>query len=221
LLALPGCSNQQPIVAPVENEILVARDYAQSLDARIEVGTGDLYLRAGPCPLFKADAHYDASRGQPKIDYWVDDEYRGKLTIKADGEGRAFTKFDGCLTDELPTSLWLDHKYGNANLELGELQLELLELNLEGGDAVVDLVGRRYRAPLTKHRITMSDGDLTLRVPKAVGVKIEVEGMSTNVKSDLLKTDEGHYVNRAWGTTPVQIEILLQTGSDNVEILAR
>jgi hypothetical protein len=221
LLLSVACSNTEaPIVDPVEHELVVARDGARGLDAHIAVGGGDLEIHGGPCPLMKAMAHYDADRNKPQVDYWVDDNFRGKLDVTTSeaGSGSGFTEWNVCLTDALPTSLSVRHDGDAATLRLGGLQLDDLDLDLDVHRAKIDLIGRRYRNTKAKLAITRAGSDVTLRVPKDVGVRIVVETkLPGEVETTLRKTDDG-YVNSAYGSTPVSLEITVKAQGGTLKI---
>ncbi len=62
-------------------------------------------------------------------------------------------------------------------------------------------------------------GDITLRLPDDVGVRVEVGGGLTNVESDGLRKRDGDYVNDVFGETEIELRIHVTAGIGNLRLV--
>jgi hypothetical protein len=221
LVALAACRTSGAMIEdPVESEIMVARDGARSLSARVAIVGGTLKVEAGPCPVMNATIRYDARAVEPRVEYWVDDDGRGRLDVSAPRHD-GFAHWTLCMTDELPTELSISSTKGHALLALGDIRLDRLDATIRGGNATIDLVGRRYRNTTARLDVSGAEDRVQLIVPKTIGVRVTVTEGSAGPVHTALRREADAWINDAWGTTPVQLEITVELGPTTLEIGTR
>ena len=134
--------------------------------------------------------------------------------------------------DELAAGKADDLGAGTADLKLSSLSLSRLDIDAGAGDVTVDLAG----APsLTRLNIDIGAGEVTVdlsgdwqvdldaeikggagratvRLPRDVGVRVEVEGGLAKINASGLKKDGDAYVNDAYGKSEVTLHIDVKAG---------
>jgi hypothetical protein len=169
------------------------------------------------------------------------------LTVRQpDVEGRASLwdvedyryEWDLRLNDEVPVEMAIQMGAGSANLELGSLSLTRLEVDAGAGDVTVDLAGAlsltrldidigagRVTVDLTGDRQVDLDakikggaGRATVRLPRDVGVRVDVEGGLGKVNAGGLKKDGDAYVNDAYGNSEVTLRVEVEAGLGAIDL---
>ena len=109
---------------------------------------------------------------------------------------------------------------GSSNLDLAEIDVRDLTMRLGAGETKLDLTGPR--AEDVKGDVQAGVGQLTIILPKDVGVK--VTGRKTGVgtfEADGFKVQGDAYVNDVYGTTPASIELNVMRGVGEVKLELR
>ena len=106
---------------------------------------------------------------------------------------------------------------GNANLDLGGVELTALNTEIGAGNLTLDLVGPRL-FDLTA-RIRIGAGNLTVRVPRYIGIRVVFEQKGVgNMTFDGLRSQGDVYVNDAYAGTGPKIDVLISRGAGNVTL---
>jgi hypothetical protein len=215
---------------------------AESVRVQIDMGAGELAVSGGADGLLAADFAYNVAEFKPEVAFGSD-----VLAIRQpDVEGRASFwdlddyryEWDLRLNDDVPIEMTIDLGAGNAQLELGTLSLTGLDVNAGAGDVTVDLAGA---SSLTKLDIDIGAGEVTvdltgdwhkdleahikgglgkatLRLPRGVGVRVDVEGGLGKVNASGLKKDGEAYVNDAYGESEVTLRIDVVAGLGAIDL---
>lgn len=186
----------------------------ESVRVEINLGAGDLALTGGAQKLLEADFTYNVARLKPAVKYTD-----GKLVVwQPDAEGlpnlRNITNFRNewnlRLQDETPMDLQVDMGAGNSNLHLAGLPLTQLAVMLGAGTSTLDLSGA-WRRDLDV-AIESGAANVSVRLPKDVGVRVEVNAGPTLVDA-LGLTQEGNvYTNAAYGVSAVTLQVKMEAG---------
>jgi predicted membrane protein len=91
-----------------------------------------------------------------------------------------------------------------------------LDLQLGAGAATVDLTGD-WQQDLDA-TIQAGVGNLVLRFPSDVGVRVDIEGGIQNVNTSGMNQDRGSYVNSTYGESAVSIRLDIEAGIGNIEL---
>jgi hypothetical protein len=187
---------------------------ADSVRVEIEMGAGDLVLTGGAQDLLEADFTYNVDKLQPSVEY-----ADGRLVVRQPEIGglpalQGITDFrnewDLRLNDQVPMALTLNMGAGTSDLRLGGLSLTGLDVNLGAGLSTIDLTGDWSND--LEAAIETGAADLTVRLPRDVGVRVEVDAGPTAVSAPDLTQNGNVYTNDAYGSADVNLRIDINAG---------
>ena len=202
----------------------VALNGAEAARVELEVGVGELALRGGGSPggLLNADFTYNVDDWEPEFDYRIDGT-EGTLTLRQPDEDRAFlwwqdaeNEWDVRLNDAVPTDLTVKLGVGESVLQLGGLSLTGLAVEAGIGETDLDLSGAWNRN--LDARIESGVGEVTVTLPKDVGVRVEADQGLGDVDAEGLIKDGDVYVNAAYGESPVTLHLEVKTGVGEINL---
>jgi hypothetical protein len=193
---------------------------ANSVSVEINFGAGDLEVTGGAEKLLEADFNYNVARLKPEVEY-----ADGKLAVRQpDARGlpvlKNITDFRNewgiRLSDEIPMDLRVNMGGGSSDLQLAGLPLTRLDINQGAGISTVDLSGSWAR----DLDVTIEAGaaDITVRLPKDVGARVEVDAGPTTIEATGLRRDGNVYTNAAYGVSDVTLQINLEAGIGKINL---
>lgn len=203
----------------------VSLDGAEQLVADIEMGAGTLELdgTARTDRALEASYRYTDEGWAPAVDYAVvDGEGRLELSqreIRAPRlVGTMLNEWVVALPADVPMGLRVGMGAGESRLDLRGTQVRSLTLSLGAGESSVDLSGDWDHD--VEADITAGVGELSLRVPADVGVRIwgRNEGIGEYRVDDEFRRDGDYYVNRAWDDAEVRMDIKIQRGVGEISV---
>lgn len=198
---------------------------AQSAQVDIQMGAGDLQLSGGAQKLMDADLDYQVPSSIPDVSYEVNGS-EGHLVVKqlershvhfAPGWGGEKNDWDIRLGNKLPMELKVQIGAGRGTLHLSDLPLTKLDLQMGAGSATTDLRGD-WKNNLDVH-IQGGVGSATVLLPKNVGVEVHAEGGIGSVNSHGMTKDGDHYVNEAYGKSPITLELHVEGGIGSIDLI--
>lgn len=185
-----------------------------SVRVEINMGAGDLKLTGGAQKLLEADFTYNVAKLKPAVKYTD-----GKLVVwQPDADGlpnlRNITNFRNewnlHLQDETPMDLRVEMGAGNSNLQLAGLPLTGLAVTLGAGTSTLDLSGDWMRD--LDVAIESGAANVSVRLPKDVGVRVEVNAGPTVVDAPSLTQEGNVYTNAAYGVSVVTLQVKMEAG---------
>jgi hypothetical protein len=217
LLLVAGCSSLGPAESHVET---VELGGAETVDVLIDMGVGALLIGGGAQDLLEAEFTYSQETWKPEVSYQVTGT-QGFLSVKQPSAvGVAVPnvqyEWDLRLNSEVPMDAKIHMGVGGGSLDLGDLNLQSLELDLGVGGAEVDLTGS-WEADLEAN-IHSGVGGLKLVLPRDVGVRVEAEAGLGAVEALEFNRDGDVYTNDAYGQTDVTLEIRAEVGVGGLEL---
>ncbi len=246
-LATQGCASIQLAFNQdrVDAQFVVPRDGARSSDVRIDT-RGDLSVRSGACSLVQARAQYDANRATVSAEHVQDESGNSVVDIKLGTEEAVLfhTSLDVCLSTELPLTLSTKLYSDDAALDLSGVQLRGLDMVAGTGDMLVDLGDATIataafsletgtgdveidakRASWTGEntlQIAVGTGDVTVYLPRGIGIEVEVESGVGEVDVRGLEIDEDREVHRNTlaATASDQLHVEIESGTGDVTVIA-
>lgn len=212
IVVLAGCT----VYATARHDLRrIDAQGAQSARVEIHMGAGHLNLNGGADALLEADFVYNPPDWKPEMTYAVQDG-QGELVVSQPEQlhplGLGVNRYEWTLNlnNQTPLQVKIDLGAGETKLILGDLNLSRLELNSGAGSALVDLSGTR--AANLDVRVQMGVGSLTLRLPRTVGVRVELSGgLGDNDSTGLIPLD-GALVNEAYGQSDAQMNVNITGG---------
>ena len=230
-------------VGPLQNDSKVIEvGPAETAQVDILMRAGELTLTGGSDHLVEADFTYNIESWTPEVDYLIADR-RGTVTIEQpdalDGipTEKVRNHWKVRLNNDIPLDLRLEVGAGASTLDLDELSLESLQVRAGAGEShlnlgnasvpnltveaglgamSIDLSGR-WENDL-EAKIRNGVGELTVKVPREVGVRVDVATGLVDVQSNGFKRVDGAYVNSAYGQTDVTLNIDIQGGLGNINL---
>jgi len=219
-LLLSGCGSDARVGALQTESQSVELQDARSVRVEINLGAGDLQLTGGAKKLLESDFTYNVAKIKPEVGYTD-----GKLVIRQpeiDGVPvlQGITDFRNewnlRLFDQVPMDLSVDVGAGTGELQLAGLSLTGLAVNLGAGIYMVDLSGGWAR----NLDVTIDTGaaNITLRLPKDVGVRVKIESGPHTIEATGLANDGDVYTNAAYGVSDVTMQVNIEAGIGQINM---
>jgi hypothetical protein len=246
LFATLGCGTTAPTARVGElrtkSESVELGD-AQTVQVEINMAAGQLAIGGGASRLLEADFTYNVDELEPEVEY-----NGGRLGVRTPDVSLGATswqdledyryEWDLRFNDDVPMEMKIDLAAGTGDLELGSLSLTTLRIQTGASEASVDLsdsqaLGRLdlesglgqttldltgdWQNDLEAH-INSGVGQLNLRLPRGVCVRVNVEGGLSSVDTTGLTHDGSVYVNDACGESETTLRIEINTGLGEVDL---
>lgn len=217
---LSSCGTQR--VGEMQRESqMVDLENAQSVEAQLRIGAGELNVSGGADALMEADFTYNVAEWQPEVSYEVSGDTGDLIVEQGSGEGipaggDARNEWDLTFNDAVPTDLHVQMGAGESNLDLDSLTLTGLDLQMGAGETTVDLTGD-YTQSL-EARIQGGVGEATVLLPSEVGVRARAEGGIGKINAKGLQREGDSYVNDAYGDSEVTLEVEVQGGVGQINL---
>jgi hypothetical protein len=243
LLGLAACGHARGLAQdPVDAQFIIPRDGARS--ATVHLTSHDaLAARAGKCSLVQARARYDARRSEVSTDFTMDTDGHGNVSVALGPKGMngGSARLDACLTTEIPLRLDTTTGTGDLELDLSGIQLRGLDLASGTGDIAVDagdgsiaqtamtvnvgtgdvqLDGKRSSwTGKNSLSVDAGTGDVTLYLPRNIGIRLEVDNGTGDVRVVGLQQDDDGWSNELAATATDSLDIQIDVGTGDVAVI--
>jgi len=220
-LLLVSCSSNDVKVGELRREYKsVELGDARSVDVNITIGAGDLKIIGGAEKLLEADFTYNVAKLKPEVEFTDDTlviqhpDVRGYRTLQDIKNFR--NEWDLRLNNDIPMNLSLDIGAGTSDLQLADLSFTSLDIMLGAGKSTVDLTGGWTHDV----NVTVDSGaaNIALRLPKDIGVRVEIEAGPHTIEASGLTQDGNVYTNAAYGSSGVTLQIDLEIGIGQIKL---
>jgi hypothetical protein len=228
LLATSGCMiRREPLAGAGRNGSSydrVALGEATSANVYVRMGAGrlsvDSAILAGD--VFRGAYEFSPASLKPGVGSTVRDDTIDVAILQPEVRGLNFgtsvrSSWQIDLAEGVPMSLRVDLGAGEGDLDLSDLDISDLAVRMGAGDTTIDVTGPRTQD--LPAAITAGVGELTIRLPEDVGVR--VSGYSDGIGDwnyDGFSKDGDYLVNDAYGTTATTIELDVQRGVGTVTL---
>jgi N-terminal domain of toast_rack, DUF2154 len=216
---------------------------ADSVAVEIQMGAGELGVSGGASELLDAHFTYNVEELNPQATY-----DGGKLVVKdSDVKENIRSLFDLkeyrnewdlMFNDDVPMEMTIDLGAGRSNLALGTLALNTLAIKGGAGEVDLDLSSSQALSRLDfdmgagavtidlggdwqndlDARLSGGLGEVTLRLPSSVGVRVNVDTGIGSVDASGLAKDGDVYTNDAYGVSDVTLLIDLEAGVGQIHL---
>lgn len=225
-LALTGCmidgSGPESSNPPRHEFRAIDHEKLERLKVHLKMGAGDLQAAGGTEKLMAADFTYGKPSMKPEVRYNAI-HGEGDLSIEQPSENGAHIagtkryEWDIRLARDVPMDLSMQFGAGKAQLDLGSLDLNSVEIEMGVGDLTLDLRGQ------PKHdytvRIRGGVGQATVRLSADTGVTAEVQGGIGSIEAPGLIRHGNHIENEALGKSKATIHLDVQGGIGAIKLL--
>jgi hypothetical protein len=223
LLALAGCDARarSSYLGPLLHvSKAIELDKAEMVRVEMRMGAGELNVESGSPRLLDADFTFSAPEQEPTVRY-EDGSFRGRLTI---AEPRRYFGSSGRyewklrLNDDVPLDVVTHLGAGNAEMNLGALNLRGIELHMGVGNLDMDLRGNPKRDYDVE--IHGGVGNATVRLPAGVGIVADAHGGIGNIEAEGLQKHNGRWVSAQRENAKVTIHLDIRGGIGNITLRA-
>lgn len=215
---LSGCVVGSVRTGPVQYESrTIERDKSQEVTVNLDMGAGDLKVGSGTSKLAQAYFTYNVPRWKPVVDYDA-----GNLTIRQPGGGHSHAgniqyQWDVRLGREIPVDLRVHFGAGEAQLDLGSLDLRDVNVEMGVGRMVMDLRGD----PSHDYAVHIEGGvgEAKVQLPLNAGVFATAHGGIGEISVRGMRKDGDHWVNEVYDTAKVKVRVDVQGGIGRIELI--
>lgn len=222
VLALAGCT-PKPVLRVSELQTgsqSVELGGARSVSVKIKMGAGDLKVNGGAEKLLEADFAYNVAELRPEVKFTGETLVIWEPGNEGQIDWRGITEFRNewslHFNNDVPMNLSLEMGAGTSNLQLAGLSLTGLDVTLGAGTSTLDLSGNW--AHDLDVAIDTGAADVTVILPRDVGVRVEVDRGPTVIDAPDMKQDGDVYTNEVFGTSGVILHVNMQTGIGRVHL---
>jgi hypothetical protein len=224
LLALcAGCIQNPSISTEAKYQpVSVPLGAVQRAHIRLDLGAGQLTIRGGADNLIDGSLGYAAPAWQPEVQTSNsgDDE---TVTIKERAPGgfgfghHNGYRWDLSLNNKPRMNLDINCGAGQARLELGDLNLEDIQVKMGAGQIDLDLRGQ----PSQSYNVHVSGGvgQANIKFPRSVGVLATPHGGIGNIQVIGLQKQGDHYENSLYGHSNVTVHVTVEGGIGQIRLL--
>jgi len=211
----------------------------KTLQAELQINAGTFKLTTQEQPKVDAGFTYSRPGWKPLVKFT---EATGVLSIKQPEEKNTNMQdkdqndWNLKLPRTLPTNLKFRMGAGEGTIDLSQAKLNRLEVEAGAGEfkfnlantsvadlkvsagvgaLILNLTGNRTRN--LHAEISGGIGDLTLVLPRNVGVRVKVSGLG-GVESASLRKQNGYYVNDAYGKSAQSLDITVSAGLGSIKM---
>ena len=221
-VVMSGCVISTPAMGPTQYDSpSFERGDVKELQLRLDLGAGDLKVGTGTRKLMQAYFTYNVPSWKPQTDYHEAGGV-GTLTVRQPSGhhghfGNTKYEWDLRLAQDVPIDFHLNFGAGKAQLDLGGLNMRDVTVDMGVGSLTMDLRGY----PKHDYNVHVSGGvgEAVLHLPSNVGVYATATGGIGGINVHNLRQESGHYVNDAYGKSPVTIHINVEGGVGQIQLL--
>jgi len=221
-LALGGCdANFEHHGSLQHDSRSIDLDKSEMVRVEIKLGAGNLRVDGGSAKLMDADFDYNTASLKPIVHYDAS-SFRGQLRIEQPSGGMhggsSVYKWNLRLNDSIPLDVVADLGAGEADLNLGSLNLRSVQVNMGVGEIRLDLRGK----PTRDYTVDINGGVGHARVylPSDVGIIANASGGIGDVSVRGLEKRGGQWMNPAHENAPVTIHLDIKGGIGQIEVIA-
>lgn len=222
-IALSGCVvNTDFSDGPVQHfDKSIDLDKSELARVEIKMGAGELKVDGGSSKLMDAGFDYNINSSKPMVHYNAS-SFRSEVLIEQPSgfHGGKNSKYiwDLHLNNKLPIDFVTHLGAGQANLNLGSMNLRGVEVHMGVGQVELDLRGN----PSRDYNVEIHGGigQAIVHLPSTVGIVANASGGIGDIEVHGLEKNNGHWTNAAYGHSPVTIHLDVKGGIGNITLTA-
>ena len=219
---LCGCAVSSVATGPTQNDTkVIERDASQSAQVTLNMGAGDMKVSSGTekllrayftynVPEFKPDVHYSTSGGVGILNISQPESHAHVGNMKYEWDLR--------LDKDIPLDLEVHFGAGEANLDLGSLDLRRVKVEMGVGQMQMDLRG----APKHDYDVSVHGGvgEADIKLPASAGIEATATGGIGEIDVHGLNKENGRWVNDAFKGPGVKIHVDVHGGVGSIHLTA-
>ena len=214
---LGGCAFGSVTTGETRNEtVSLDLDDSKNTSVRIRMGSGSLHVRSGTPKLMEGTFKYNVEEWKPVVD-----RRTGELSLSQPSSSASFgntvNDWDLTFTEQRPIEMKADLGAGEADLDLGKMDLTRVELNIGAGEVKMDLRGQ------PKHDISVEIrggvGETVVYLPKEVGIAATATKGIGEISTEGLEQRDGVWVNPDRVGAPVTVRVDVKGGIGEIRLI--
>jgi N-terminal domain of toast_rack, DUF2154 len=221
-LMLAGCAGRAVAPGPVQHQTqAIELDKTEMARVEIRMGAGEVKVEGGSPRLLDAEFTYDNPALKPLVHYQPS-SFRGLLQIEQPNVHSAGPTSEYAwnlrLNDGLPLDVVTNLGAGDADLNLGSLNLRSVQVHMGVGNLDMNLRGHpRHDYDVEIHG---GVGNATVRLPANVGVVADAQGGIGDIEARGLEKHGGRWVSLNHDDAKLQIHLAIRGGVGNITLVA-
>jgi uncharacterized protein DUF2154 len=220
---LSGCGFNAVTTGETKTET-VSFDLDDSKSVRVELsmGSGELRVAGGTSKLMEATFSYNVAEWKPVVDYRAGGASTGELKLSQPNSsgssfGNSVNNWDVKLNDTLALDVTANLGAGEANLDLGKMNLNRVEMSIGAGKVDMDLRGEPKRDYTVQIRGGV--GETVVHLPKDVGIAASATKGIGDISIEGLENRDGVWVNPDRIGAPVTIRLDVKGGIGQIRLI--
>ncbi len=214
---LGGCGFGSVATGETRNEtVSFDMDDSKSVRAQIRMGSGQLRVKSGTPKLMEGKFAYNVAEWKPVVDY-----KSGELTVSQPNSSGSFgntvNNWDLTLNSEVPLEISANLGAGEANLELGRMNLSRVDMNIGAGEVEMDLRGEPKRSYAVEIRGGV--GETVVYLPKDTGITATATKGIGDISVEGLENRDGVWINPERVGAPVTIRLDVKGGVGEIRLV--
>jgi hypothetical protein len=177
-----------------------------------------LHVNSGTAKLMEAKFAFNVPDWKPVVDYKAGS---GELMLSQPGYsssfGNAVNTWNVTLNSDVPLDITANLGAGEANLELGKMNLSRVELNIGAGEMKVDLRGEPKRDYSVQIRGGV--GETVVYLPKDAGISATATKGIGDISTEGLENRDGVWVNPDRIGAPVTVRVDVKGGVGQIRLI--
>lgn len=220
--ALTGCTVSTVPAGPVQYDTkVIERDASGTARVKLNMGAGDLKVSSGTQKLLRAYFTYNVPQFKPDVQYSTSG---GVATLNISQPethahiGNMKYEWDLRLNNEVPLELDAQFGAGEAQLDLGSLNLRRVSVEMGVGQMQMDLRG----IPQHDYDVEVHGGvgEADVKLPANAGIEAKASGGIGEISVRGLTKEGDRWVNEAFRGTGVKIHVNVEGGIGAIKLTA-
>lgn len=204
-----------------KERVVVSRQGASSVDVKVRMGAGELWISGGARELLEAEFLYSDPDWKPRVDYRLLGK-AGVLEVEPpdlrlwDYIGDHRYEWNLKLSNDVPMRLEVTLGAGVSHLRLGGMLLDEVDIQMGVGECTLDLTGKWREDVYVNIRGGVGKAHIVL--PKDTGIELRAQGGIGRITVSGLKRDGDAYVNDHFRKSPVLMRVRVQGGIGEINV---
>ena len=196
-------------------------DDSKSVRVDLRMGSGELRVGSGTTKLMEARFSYNVPDWKPVVDYRAGGASSGELTLSqpvssGSSFGNSVNDWDVKLNDALPLDITANLGAGEANLDLGKMNLNRVEMSIGAGKVDMDLRGD----PKCDYTVQIRGGvgETVVHLPRDAGIAATAAKGLGDISIEGLEERNGVWVNPDRVGAPVTVRLDVKGGIGQITL---
>jgi N-terminal domain of toast_rack, DUF2154 len=220
VLCLAGCVINSTPTGPLQYDSFhLDRDRSELVKVHLNMGAGKLQAGSGTDKLLQAYFTYNVASWKPIVRYdpgalTIDQGKAGHVNFQP---GQNKYQWDLRFNRETPLDFDVDFGAGEAQLDLGSLNLRGVKVDMGVGKLDLDLRGH----PQHDYDVHINGGvgEAIVRLPADAGVYANAQGGIGQVKARGLRKEGDHWESGTYSTAKVKVHVDVQGGIGSITLI--